>query len=53
MKEKNVMLYGFKTDDVFEQPFEIESFETQEEAKKAGEKLVKEGKIYDFDTYVI
>lgn len=52
--EKNVMLIGWTTDDFFDDDtHEIEAFETYEEAKEKGEKLVAIKEIVGYDTYVI
>ena len=57
-KEENVGLVGWPLD---YDPYEIYAknkdiflgfFETHEEAVQEGNRLVKEGKISDFDTYV-
>jgi hypothetical protein len=55
MKENCVALYGFKPDyePLYDEPIELGEFPSYEEAKAAGEKLVAEGKIVEFDTYVI
>jgi len=55
MKEKCVGLYGFKPDyePLYDKPIELGEFCSYEEAKAEGEKLIAEGVIEEFDTYVI
>ena len=55
MKENYVALYGFKPDynPLYDDSIELGEFPSYEEAKATGEKLIAEGKIIEFDTYVI
>ena len=55
MEENDIALYGFKPDydPLYDEPIELGEFPTYEEAKAMGEKLIAEGKIIKFDTYVI